>query len=219
MRKKCVWGEVASCFEICRCCIFYLLLQCCINCCYFTDRCKDPFGWWKYPASVSVMLQSFFSLLSYQSRFLNVSLFLINMRNFHVSLRAQLSNAIRTAKNNNPGNVIFHNILALADLVESQQWAVSNDIWSEKCLPSLASLSTHCSDFLLTIRTEVMGFAVRLSLKIDDGCMLARCFCYHCGQTDSSLPSQKFSLLWILLSTQNFHWVLQKDWLEAQVPG
>jgi len=67
------------------------------------------------------MLQSFFSSLSYQSRFLNVSLFLINMRNFHVSLRAQLSNAIRTAKNNNPGNVIFHNILALADLVESQQ--------------------------------------------------------------------------------------------------
>lgn len=63
----------------------------------------------------------FFFLLCYQSRLLNICLFVINMRNFHVSFSAQLSNAIRTAKNNNPGNVIFHNILALADLVESQQ--------------------------------------------------------------------------------------------------
>lgn len=63
----------------------------------------------------------FFFFLSYQSMLLNVCLFLINMRSFCVASSAQLSSVIRTAKNNNPGNFIFHNILALADLVESQQ--------------------------------------------------------------------------------------------------
>lgn len=63
----------------------------------------------------------FFLFLSYQSRLLNIRLFLINMRSFCVSSSAQLSSVIRTAKTNNSGNFIFHNILALADLVESQE--------------------------------------------------------------------------------------------------
>lgn len=143
----------------------------------------------------------------YQSRLLNICLFLINMRSFCVSCSAQLSSVIRTAKTNNSGNFIFHNILALADLVESQEWAVSNDIWSEKCLPSLPSLSAHCIDFPLTIHTEVMCCAVRLSSKVDAVCMFARCSWYHCGQIDSKLPSQKkFSVLPVLPSDEHFPW-------------
>lgn len=63
----------------------------------------------------------FFFFLSYQSTLLSICLFLINVRRFCVGSSAQLSGVIRTAKNSNPGNFIFHNILALADSVESQQ--------------------------------------------------------------------------------------------------
>ena len=142
-----------------------------------------------------------FFFLSYQCRLLT-RLFLINTRSFSVSSSAQLSSVITTAKNNNAGYFIFHNILVLPDLVESQQWTVSNDIWSEKCLPSLPSLSAYCTDSLLTIHTEVMGCAVGLSSKVGAVCTFARWFWYHCGQTDSKLPAQKFSLPPVLLSDQ-----------------
>lgn len=137
---------------------------------------------------------------------LNICLFLINMRSFCVASSAQLSSVIRTAKNNNPGNFIFHNILALADLVESQQWAVSNDIWSEKCSPPppkpLCNLHTP-----LTVRAEVTGCAVRPSSKGDALYLFARWFWYHCGLIESKFPSQeKLSLLPVLLSDQNLPW-------------
>lgn len=86
VRKKCAWGEVASRFEICRCCIFYLLQQCCIHCCYFTDRCKDPFGCWKYPASVSVMLQSSFFCLVTRADFSTYVFFLLTWGTFMLVL-------------------------------------------------------------------------------------------------------------------------------------
>lgn len=104
---------------------------------FWTSKiCSICFSFWR------IKLWGFF--LSYQSTLLSICLFLINMRSFYAVSSAQLSSVIRTAKNSNPGNFIFHNILALADSVESQQWAVSNDIWSEKCLPSLPSLSALC---------------------------------------------------------------------------
>lgn len=98
----------------------------------------------------------FFFFLVTRAGYQTFVFFFINMRSFCISSSAQLSSRIRTAKKNNPGNFIFHNISALADLVESQQWATSNDIWSEKCLPSLPSLSAHCTGSQPILRSQVV---------------------------------------------------------------
>lgn len=133
-----------------------------------------------------------FFLSSYQSRLLNICLFLINMRSFCISSSTQLSSMIRTAKKNNQ-EISFSTTFQCW----LTWWNPSSELWAmiyevkNVCPPSQASLHTA--------QAHNPYWGHRL-------CCLHVCQ-YHCGQINSKLPSQKkFSLFTVLLSDQNFPW-------------